>query len=197
MYSTYPRERIVRLSQSLSGKSLINALREEGFTVIKSGVYYLLKKYLQHHIIHDCPRSGRPLIVDDQTHELISKWLPMNELTLNNIVLKLLVSGINASKSSVGRALKRMGWSAQATRYCQLISEQNKQKRLDFCQMLLATEESFEDVVYTDEAMVQLMPAHRKSYLKKGQPRRFRPKPKHPLKVFVWGVSPRKGPPMS
>ena len=87
-----------------------------------------------------------------------------NELTLNNIVLKLRASGVSASKSSVGRALKRMGWSAHSIR------EQNKQKRLDFCQMLLATVESFEDVIFTDEAMVQLMLAHRKSYHKKGQP---------------------------
>ena len=70
MYSTYLRERIIKLSQSLSGKYLICALREEGFTVSKSGVYYLLKKYRPHHIIHDCPRSGRPLIFDDQTHDI-------------------------------------------------------------------------------------------------------------------------------
>ena len=194
MYSTYLRERIIHLSQTLTGRSLINALKEEGFNVSKTGVYYLIKKYKQHGIVHDLPRSGRPSILTDDQHKMISEWLVNNnELTINDIVIKLQARGINSSRSSVGRALKRMGWSANATRYCQLIREQNKQKRLDFCHMLLRNGDTFEDVIFTDEAMIQLKPAHRKSYHKKGQPRRFRPKPKHPVKVFVWGGISMKG----
>ena len=86
-----------------------------------------------------------------------------------------------------------MGWSAHATRYCQLIREQNKQKRIDFCRKLLRERDSFKDVVFTDEAMIQLKPAHRKSYHRKGQPRKYRGKPKHPVKVFVWGGISKRG----
>ena len=86
-----------------------------------------------------------------------------------------------------------MGWSAHATRYCQLIRVRNKLKRVQFCQMLLANGDNFDNVVFTDEAMIQLKPAHRKSYHKKGEPRVFRPKPKHPVKVFVWGGISKQG----
>ena len=58
---------------------------------------------------------------------------------------------------------------------------------------MLSTGETFQDINLTDEAMVQLKPAHRKSYHKKGEQRRFRPKPKHPIKVYVWGGIPTRG----
>ena len=51
-----------------------------------------------------------------------------------------------------------MGWTGRATRYCQLIRETNKSKRVDFCQKLLRTHESFNDIVFTDESMIQLKP---------------------------------------
>ena len=38
-----------------------------------------------------------------------------------------------------------------------------------------------------------MIPAHRKSYHKKGEPRRYKPKPKHTVKVFVWGGISKKG----
>ena len=194
MYSMYLRERIVRLSQSVSGKALLDALKEEGFCVSKSGVYYVLKKYRQSGILYDYPRSGRPTALGSQTHDCINLWLSTNnELTINDILLKLNAMGINVSKSALGRAIQRIGWSARATRYCQLIREQNKLKRVDFCQLVLRNGDNFQDVVFTDETMVQLMPAHRKSYHKKGEPRQFRPKPKHPVKIFVWGGISRQG----
>ena len=110
-----------------------------------------------------------------------------NELTTNNILNKLSHAGVSTSRSSVARAIHRVGWSGKATRYCQLIRQADKEKRLDFCETLLSTGETFRDIIFTDEAMVQLKPAHRKSYHNKGEARRFRPKPKHPIKVFVWG----------
>ena len=190
----YLRERIVRLSRTLSGNALLDALKEEGFVVSKSGVHYVLKKYRKDGILHDYQRSGRPMAIDSHTHECINLWLSENnELTINNMLLKLHAMGINVSKSSLGRAIKRMGWSARATRYCQLIREQNKLKRVEFCQLILRNRDNFSDVVFTDECMVQLVPAHRKIYHKKGEPRRFRPKPKHPVKIFVWGGISRQG----
>ena len=44
MYSLYLRERIIRLAKSLNGNQLVKALREEGFRVSRSGVYYVLKR---------------------------------------------------------------------------------------------------------------------------------------------------------
>lgn len=127
-------------------------------------------------------------------HNRINQWLTENnELTINDILLKLASEGVNVSRSCVGRALKRMGWTAHATRYCQLIRENNKLKRVEFCQKLMQDGDTLDDVVFTDECMIQLKPAHHKSYHQKGQPRKYRPKPKHPLKVFVWGGISKQG----
>ena len=60
-------------------------------------------------------------------------------------------------------------------------------KWIEFCQNLQRDGDTFDDVIFTDEAMIQLKPAHRKSYHKKGQQRRYQGKPKHPVKAFVWG----------
>ena len=179
---------VVRLLESYCGKALLERLQEEGFHVSKCGVSHVLKKWRKDKILFDYPRSGRPKILHSATHNQISQWLTANnELTLNDLLVKLYAQGITASRSSISRVLKRMGWSAHATRYCQLIREQNKLKRIEFCQKLQRDGDSFDDVIFTDEAMIQLKPAHRKSYHKKGQQQRYRGKPKHPVKVYVWG----------
>ena len=171
MYSPYLRERIVRLSEFFSGKKLLNALKEEGFHVSIGGVYHVLKKWKKDRMLCDYPRSGRPRALNSAMHDRISQWLTeCNELTLNDIRLKSHAEGFNVSRSCIGRALKRMGWSAHATRYCQLIREQNKVKRIEFCQKLLQDCDTLDDVVFTDECMIQLKPAHWKSHHRKGQP---------------------------
>jgi len=51
---------------------------------------------------------------------------------------------------------------------------------------------NFEDVVYTDETTVQIEMHRRTCCYKKGQKPRYKPKPKHPVKVHVWaGISHR------
>ena len=58
-------------------------------------------------ILCDYQRSGRPKILDLTTHDQISQWLmENNELTINDILLKLRTEGIHVSRSSIGRALK-------------------------------------------------------------------------------------------
>ena len=195
MYSLYLRERIVRLSKSLHGNELVNALQEAGFRVSRSGVYYVLKKYRKSGTLFDYPRCGRPKVLSQRIHQRIDYWLhDNNELTTNDLLFKLHdEEGLTASRSSVARARQRMGSTGRATRYCQLIREANKSKRVEFCQKLLDTHESFDDVVFTDESMIQLKPAHRKVYHKTGEPRRFRPTPKHPVKVYIWGGISKRG----
>lgn len=166
----------------------MKVLEEEGFKVSRSGIYYVIKKYETTGIMHDLPRSGRPLTLSTNAHTQIDNWLKENnEFTINNVLNKLAEQRIHTSRSSVGRAVKRLGWTGKTTRYCQLIRQANKQKRLDFCELMLSSNETFHDIIFTDEALVQLRPAHRKTYHKTGEARRYRPKPKHPIKVCVWG----------
>ena len=47
-----------------------------------------------------------------------------------------------------------MGWVYRGLAYCQLIRNENKQKRLEWAQRNL--HENFDDVIWSDEASIQL-----------------------------------------
>ena len=51
--------------------------------------------------------------------------------------------------------LHRLGWQLKATRYCQMVRQPKKEKRLLFCRDLLARGDDFNDVIFTDECTVR------------------------------------------
>ena len=93
---------------------------------------------------------------------------------------------LDVSLSTVKRARQDLGWVSTMPRYCQLISEANKEKRLKWSEEQMANKEKFDDVIFTDEYSVQL-DVHRKKCYRKKQPRKLKPRPKYPPKVHVWG----------
>ena len=82
-----------------------------------------------------------------------------------------------------------LGWTFQGSRYCQLIREPNKLKRLEFAQKCVADKETFCDVIWSDETSVQLECHRRHSSRKQGQA----PRVKHPVKVHVWAAISKRG----
>ena len=85
-----------------------------------------------------------------------------------------------------------LGWTFRGSKYCQLIRDQNKQKRLQWAKQYLpeAIPFGFLDVIWTNECSVQLESHRRHSYRKKGEHAVLKPRPKHPTKVHVWaGIS--------
>ena len=61
-----------------------------------------------------------------------------------------------------------------------------------FCERWIQSGEIFEDVIFSDEAIVQLNRHSRISYHLKGETRQCKPKPKHPTKLYIWaGISMR------
>ena len=122
-YSPYLRERIVRRHQlHFKPSAIINILGKEGFNVSKVGIYYLLKKWKQTKSIYDAPRSGRPSVLTEGEFDMIEAFLTDDdELTTTKLLNKLRENNAIASRSSVARARIRLGWTAKATRYCQMI----------------------------------------------------------------------------
>ena len=53
--------------------------------------------------------------------------------------------------------------------------------------------EQFDNAIYLDESSVQIERHTQHCYHKKGQPRKLNRKPKHPLKVHVWGGISKRG----
>ena len=85
-----------------------------------------------------------------------------------------------------------LGWVSSRPQYCQLIRVVNKVKRSLWCQQQLVNCEDFSDAIWTDECSV-MIERKRKSYRRAGYPARLKPKPKHPLKVHIWGAISMKG----
>ena len=92
------------------------------------------------------------------------------------------------SVSTIKRARRALGWNSKRTRYCAMISDVNKEKRMTWCLDHVAEGDlELSDVIWTDESSIQLE-SHRKTvYQKRGQPIRLAGRPKHPPKIHVWG----------
>ena len=121
--------------------------------------------------------------------------LENDELNTRDLAAKL-KSKFPESKMSVatvGRIRKELGWTKTAPRYCQMIRDVNQLKRLEWCKARLAGKEQFETVIFTDESTIQIERHSRRCYHKKGEPRKLKPKPKHPLKIHVWGGISKRG----
>ena len=69
---------------------------------------------------------------------------------LRNILLE---KGINVSRRSVLRWRRHLGWTFRGSAYCQLIRQNNKEKRLQWAQEYLnESEEGFDNVIWSDES---------------------------------------------
>ena len=88
---------------------------------------------------------------------------------------------------------KKIGWTLQRSRYCQLVRDANKVKRLQYGQWVLETGDTFNNVIFSDECLISLEQFCRTCYRKIGEPANRKPKPKHALKVHVWAGISRHG----
>lgn len=168
-------------------------LLEEGIKISRFSIYKLLNKFDCTRTIADLPRKQHPCtpILTEEQLDFINKSLEENdELTAAKLRDKLIESWptLTISVRSIRRARWKLGWRASRPKYCQLIREANKLKRLKWCEERVADNEQFDDVIFTDECSVQLDHHGRLCFRKKDEPRKMKPKPKHPLKVHVWGA---------
>ena len=114
-------------------------------------------------------------------------------MTSPQIKKKLAKHGVEVSLSTVRRSRKQQGWTLQQTRYCQLICNANKIKRLEYAQRVLESGDTFHNVIFSDECSILLAHYRRTCYRKFDEPTKRKPKPKHPLKVHVWAGISRHG----
>ena len=104
---------------------------------------------------------------------------------LHNILTR---HGVQLSLHSILRSREQLGWIFQGYVYCQLIQDAIKLKRLDWAKTHVS--DKFEDVIWSDEASVQLETLRKHCYRKQEECPTPKPHPKHPIKVHVWaGIS--------
>ena len=79
-------------------------------------------------------------------------------------------------------------WQVPYIKRYQLARDVNKEKRLEWA--IQNKDMSFEDVIFSDKSTIQIETYQRTCCYKKGQKPRYKPKPKHPVKVHIWaGIS--------
>ena len=175
--SNYSRNRIEILhKQGLHPAEILKALKHEGLLVSFSSITRIIK---------------RPQKLSTEAKTFVDQQMHRDDDTLKK--KKLERHGICVSASTVRRARKQQGWTLQRTAYCQLIRDANKVKRLEFAQRVLESGDTFNNVIFSDECSISLQAYRRTCFRMANEPTKRKPKPKHPLKVHVWGGISRSG----
>ena len=154
----------------------------------------LICKYRQTGSVADYRTTKPPRKLQENHFRFIDSAIVHNdELSITKLHNMLTVEfpELTVSQSTVKRAQRELGWVAKKTRYCALISDTNKEKRLEWCkQQQKSGDLDFDNVLWTDECTVQLESHRRITFRKQKQPMRYSMKPKHPPKINVWaGIS--------
>ncbi|CAC5402574.1 unnamed protein product [Mytilus coruscus] len=74
-----------------------------------------------------------------------------------------------------------------------MIRDDNKPKRLNFALRCIATNENFDNAIFTDETTVKIQTSTKYSFRKDDERVPAKGKPKHPYQVHVWGGISRRG----
>ena len=194
-YSNYVRTLIELLhNQGLHPAGILKTLKGEGIVVSLSGITCMIKKLHLTGSVANLPRSGRPRKLSVEARAFIDQQMRKNdEMMSAKIQKKLAKRGIFVSSSTVQRSRKQQGWTLQRTAYCQLIRDANKVKRLEFAQRVVESGDTFHNVIFSDECSISLQSYRRTCFRMADEPTKRKPKPKHPLKVHVWGGISRHG----
>jgi len=91
---------------------------------------------------NDLPRTAQPRKVNLEAKAFIKEQMRRNDETTSREIQKLTKHGLIIHVSTVRRSSKEQGWTLQQARYCQLIRETNKVKRLEFVHRVLDSGDS-------------------------------------------------------
>ena len=157
----------------------------------------LIAKYLTTGTVKDLHRNHRSSRLTPEQEKFIDDEMADNdELTAYQLKKKLTAKWPelrDISVSTIKRYRKRLGWVATKPRYCQQIREANKAKRLEWCWKCIRDNDYFENVIFSDECSVALDKHGKLAFRRLGQPRKLKPKPKHPAKIHVWAAISSRG----
>lgn len=192
------KARIIRLRARGEGVTeIVRILAEDDVKISRWGLIKFLKRYDERQSLENAPKTGRPVEgVSIELMNFIDAEMERNdemtspELTrrVNQRFEKLF------SQDKVKRLRRKLGWVCTTTKYCQLIREPNRIKRLEFAEKCLQDAEQFNDVIFTDECSVLLENHTKISFHREWEQPKLKGRPKHPIKVHVWAGISKKGP---
>ncbi|KAK3104743.1 hypothetical protein FSP39_009085 [Pinctada imbricata] len=192
------REKIVRLiSEGKSQREVHMRLRDEDAVHVSTvSICKFLGRYRRTGSCLDV-RSKHPhlRILKDPHIQFIDQQMKHDPETTAADLTRLLRQRFNVlvSSSTIKRARNTLGWRCSKPKYCQMIRDANKPKRLAFATRCLRNRDNFDDCIFTDETTVKINTTARKRFYKIGEEVNAVPKPKHPLQVHVWAGISRRG----
>ena len=189
---------IIRLVKA--GHSIISIHREltrQGMTVSYDTVRYHVRRYRNGEtdmFAIENPDHGKELKVTNEDIRAITHALENDPSQSSRDIQRLLQArGTFVSLSTAKQVILISGFTFAQSRYCQMIRDANKLKQIEFANHLIDSDDQLQDVIFTDETSVQLHNNVSVSYRKFNAARIMKPKPKHPLKVHVYGAISRRG----
>ena len=181
VFSEYKLQWILYYSvQGFKVPTISRLLEEEGLQASRVGVAKFLKKFQQTGSIARRPGSGRPSKITAEIKVLVEqKMWSADETTAVQLHAMLREHGYNISLQTILRCHTSLGWTFRGSKYCQLIREQNKVKRLEWARQYITESFNpsfvFDDVIWTDECTVQLESHRRFCCRKRGEPPKNKP----------------------
>ena len=190
------KAKIVRLRERNKNISeIVRTLAEDDCKISRLSVRRFLRRFHERQSFENTPLPGRPAEeVTLPIMNFIDAQMERNdELTAPNLRRKIFEEfKIDFSESKVKRLRKKLGWVQTGTKYCQLIKEANRAKRLAFCLKCEEDGETFDNVIFTDECSVHMEKHARICFRRMWEPPKLKGRPKHPYKVHIWaGISKR------
>ena len=146
------KSRIIQLRSNDKGPSeIVRLLAEDDVKVSRWSVIRFLKHYHERGSLENARKLGRPS--EDVTIELMnfinSEMERNDEMTFPELVRKIYEEfGMQFSSQKVRRLRQSLGWVQTGTKYCQLIREPNRVKRLEFCEQCIRENEQFDNVIF-------------------------------------------------
>jgi len=133
----------------------------------KWGIRNLISKWKRFDSVQDRPRENRrKLLITDEGMLAINKLLLKNPfITCADIRKKL---NLVASKRTIRDYINKLGWRKVNTKYCQIVSTDNRVKRFIYACFCKQYNEKYNDLVVIDETTVEIRLASYKNWNKRG-----------------------------
>ena len=130
--------------------------------------------------------SGRPKIYTETDHRRLGQLVRFGPLkSVEKFRVDMFDRGSpDVCTNTVRRELKRLGWEKRRGRVSPLLSDEQKQRRLNWC--LAHQNFDWNNVVFSDESSLWLYPHTVKIWTKDNVIPLF-PRPKHSPKFHMWG----------
>ena len=141
-------------------KDIQEHLLVEGIVISKKSLRVLIRKYKRTGSVADEWKTKWPRKLQDEHFHSVDNAIAENDVLTSLQLYNMFEEKypeVSISISTINRVRRELGWVAKRTRYCAMIAERNKEKRVEWCQeQIRAGNLSFTNVVWTDECTVQL-----------------------------------------